>query len=77
MKDIAEYLEQTARRGGVFQQKGSDQKKYFMFENGKVVAMQLQKRQQEQKLLIGNLARLCESFLKVENGCGVITGGIL
>lgn len=30
-----------------------------------------------QKLLIGHLARLCESFLKVESGCGIIFSGIL
>lgn len=29
------------------------------------------------KLLVGHLARLCESFLKVETGCGTIFSRIL
>lgn len=29
------------------------------------------------KLLIGHLARLCESFLKAESFCGIIFSGIL
>ena len=30
-----------------------------------------------QKLHVGHLARLCESFLKAENGCDIIFSGIL
>ena len=44
---------------------------------GKYGDVAMEKNKMGAEVLIGCLARLCESFLKVEKGCDIIFSGIL